>query len=181
MKTLRKTVLGVLAFVAWVVIGISGGVFRDRPAELSRSEVVYAGLLIASVIYFHWLCRAFLMPLSGLSKEQQAALLDHGLKNYRSGFFAGTIGLGYICLALYVFGFFADRPGKADDPNFVWVAIFFIGLGVLAQTRGLILSLIKPESDEECKTASELTDSTDDNSTARLGSPEAPQPPASPN
>jgi hypothetical protein len=181
MKILRKTVLGVLAFMAFIAVSMSGRVLRERPPELTTSALVYVVLLVASVIYFHWLFRAFLMPFSGLSKEEQAAFLNRALGQYRIGFFAGTIGFGYFYLALYVFGFFHDLPDKSDVPNFTMGAIFFIGLGVLAQARSLILSLIKPESNEECKTASEPTHSTNDNSTARLGSPEISQPPASPN
>jgi hypothetical protein len=181
MKTLRKIVLDNLAFVAWMVIAISGSVHRDRPAELAMADLVYAVLLVASVIYWHWLLRAFLLPLSGMSKVAQAALSSRALGQYRIGFFAGTIGFGYFCLALHVFGFFMDRPGKANDSSFALVAIFFIGLGVLAQARSLILSLIHPESTGECKTASEPTGSTTDNSTDQLGSPEVTQPPTSPN
>jgi len=179
MKTVRKIFLGFLALVAYTAIAISGKALRDRPPELNMSALVYVVLLVASVIYFHWLFRAFLMPFSGLSKEEQAALLNRALGQYRIGFFAGTIGFGYFCLALYVFGFFHDMPDKSDFPNFTIGTIFFIGLGVLAQARGLILSLIKPESNEEGKIASEPADSTNDNSTDQPGSPEVTQPPSS--
>lgn len=140
MRRARNILLGLLGFGAWIVIGISGDMIHERKVGLTTDGVVYVLLLTLSVIYFHWLFRLFVMPLYGLSKSERVDLSDRSKKHYSKGFFRGAIGLGYFCLALYVFALLMDMPGR-EPPNFALGAIFFIGLGTLAQVRGVVLAL----------------------------------------
>jgi hypothetical protein len=144
-KIARNIGLGVLGFGAWVVIGIAGDSIRERGAPLIKADFVYLFLLVLAVIYFHWLFRIFVMPLSGLPPYKRNALNERALKNYWAGFFRGTVGFGYFLLCLYLFAYLMESPRRLEAPNFALGAIFFIGLGILAQTRALVLALTNPE------------------------------------
>jgi hypothetical protein len=146
-KLARNIVLGILGFGAWIVIGIAGDSFRERGENLVTADIIYLLLLVLAVIYFHWLFRVFLMPLAGLPESERAALVDKTMSKYWGGFFRGTVGFGYFLLCLYGFAFVVETPRRSDVPNFALGAIFFIGLGVLAQTRALVLTLTRRELD----------------------------------
>jgi hypothetical protein len=141
----RNIGLGVLGFGAWVVIGIAGDLIRERGDPLIKTDFVYLLLLFLAVIYFHWLFRMFVMPLSRLPQSKRDALIDRATKKYRAGFFRGTVGFSYFLLCLYGFEYLVGSPMRSEAPNFVLGAIFFIGLGVLAQARGLMLALMSSE------------------------------------
>jgi hypothetical protein len=144
-KTACNIALGVLGFGAWVVIGSAGDSIRERGDALTSADIFYLLLLIMAVVYFHWLFRVFVMPLSGLPQSKRVALNDRVNKKYWAGFFRGTVGCGYFLLFLYVFAYLLETPKHSEVPNFALGAIFFIGLGVLAQARGLVLALTSPE------------------------------------
>jgi hypothetical protein len=146
-KLARNISLGILGFTAWVVIGTAGDVIRQRGENLRTADIVYLLLLVLAVIYFHWLFRVFAMPLAGLPESERAALVDKTMSRYWGGFFRGTVGLGYFLLCLYMFAYAMDTPTRSEVPNFALGAIFFIGLGVLAQARALVLTLTRRELD----------------------------------
>jgi hypothetical protein len=141
MKLLRRFILGALALIAWTQIGISGEMLQVPWERFTVRDFVYPALLLASVLYLHWLFRVFLMPLSHLGQEQRERLKEQALAQYSKGFLAGTVGLGYLLLALYLGGFLTGFRGKAITGNLVWEGVFFIALGTLAQVRGLVLFL----------------------------------------
>jgi hypothetical protein len=144
-KLARNIALGILGFGAWIVIGIAGDSTRERGETLIRADIVYLFLLFLAVIYFHWLFRVFVMPLSGLPESERVALIDPAMRRYRGGFFRGTVGFGYFLLCLYGLAYVVDTPERSEAPNFALGALFFIGLGVLAQTRALVLTLTSHE------------------------------------
>jgi hypothetical protein len=144
-KVARNIALGILGFGAWIVIGIAGDSIRDRGETLIRADIVYLFLLFLAVIYFHWLFRVFVMPLSGLPESERVALIDRAMRRYWGGFFRRTVGFGYFLLCLYGFAYVMETPRRSEVPNFALGAIFFIGLGVLAQTRALVLTLTRHE------------------------------------
>lgn len=145
MKTARNIILGIFGLGAWTLIDISGTMLRDYGGVLSTDNVVYVVLLVLSVIYFHWLSRVFVMPLSGLSHSERFALIEQAMSKYWGGFFRGSVGFGYFLLILYIFAYVVETPRHSEVPNFALGAIFFIGLGVLAQARGLVLVLTRRE------------------------------------
>lgn len=150
MKLARNIALGILGFGAWIVIGIAGESFRERREPLERAHIIYLLLLFLAVIYFHWLFREFVMPLSRLRYSERVALIHRTLSRYPDGVYWRTVGtgcfiFGYLLLCLYGFAYVegGETPlrSEAEAPNLALGAILFIGLGVLAQTRALVLSL----------------------------------------
>jgi hypothetical protein len=138
MMFLKHVVLGLLGLIAWMQLGISGEMLRVPREQFTTGHFAYPAVLLASVVYLHWLFRVSLMPLSHLGREQQATLRQQALSQYWKGFLAGTVGLGYVLLALYICGYFTGLRVQPETPNLVWPGVFFIGLGTLAQVRGLV-------------------------------------------
>ncbi len=141
MKTVKRILLGVLGFLAWIQIGISGDMLQVPRKDFTAGCFIYPALLIASVVYLNWLFRVFLMPLSHLGAEQRQTLKQQAVAQYSRGFLAGTVGFGYFLLALYAFGFLANLRGQPTTPNLALPGVFFILLGTLAQVRGLVRHL----------------------------------------
>jgi hypothetical protein len=141
MKTVKQILLGVLAFLAWIEISVSGERLRVPRGDFTAWLLIYPALLVASVIYLHWLFRAFLMPLSHLSSERREELKEQALAHYSKGFLAGTVGLGYIFLVSYVVGLLTGMPDGPQVPSMILPAVFLIALGTLAQVRGLVRHL----------------------------------------
>ena len=138
---MKQFLLGLLGLIAWTQIGISGQMLQVPRERFTAGHFAYPALLLASVVYLHWLFRVFLMPLSHLDPEQRQTLRQQAVAQYSKGFLAGTVGLGYLLLALYIVGFFAELRDQPTTPNLVWPAVFFIALGTLAQVRGLVRRL----------------------------------------
>jgi hypothetical protein len=141
MKPLKHLVLGLLGLVAWTQIGISGEMLQVPRDQFTTGHFAYPALFLASVVYLHWLFRVFLMPLSHLGRHRQEALRHEAVADYAKGFLAGTVGLGYVLLALYIVGYLAGLRGHPATPNLVWPGVFFIALGTLAQVRALVRRL----------------------------------------
>jgi hypothetical protein len=141
MKLLKQFLLGVLAIIAWSQIGISGNMLQVPRAVFTMGHYAYPVLLLGSILYLQWSFRVFLMPLSHLDREQRQQLRQQALAQYSNGFLAGTVALGYLLVAAYIFGFFAGLRDQPTTPNLVWPGVFFIALGTLAQVRGLVRHL----------------------------------------
>ena len=127
-----------LALYAWTQIWISGEMLQVPWLRFTVGDFAYPWLLLASVVYLHWLFRVFLMPLSHLGREQRERITQQALAQYSKGFLSGTVGLGYLLLALYIVGFLTGFRGRPITPNLVWAGVFFIAVGTLAQVRGLV-------------------------------------------
>ena len=138
MKVLKQFALGVLGLMAWVQIGISGEMLQVPRERFTTGHFAYPALLLVSSVYLHWAFRAFLMPLSHVDWEQRQKLTQQALAHYSKGFLAGTVGLGYVLVALYIFEFYVGLRDQPTTPNLIWPGVFFIALGTLAQVRGLV-------------------------------------------
>lgn len=142
MKALRNTILVIMAFLAWLVIGISGRVRGDIAGR--RTEVVeYAALLVLSLGYLQWCLARFLAPLDDLPASVRRDLVSKCRQDIRSGFFRGTVVAGYLCAAWYVLGLLGDPTHVSEVPNFLIGAVFLIAAGTMAYSRTLVRTLAR--------------------------------------
>lgn len=152
MKRLKNITLFIIGLTAWVTISISS-VMMQTLAPLGMDDYVYAIALIISVVYLQWALRSFLMPVNQLPSAQAKELRAITRTTYARGFLAGTVGFGYLFLALHLFAFL-DRS-VSRKPEFLSMALFLITLGTLAQARAAFAYLCKSHlhvKDEGIKT-----------------------------
>jgi uncharacterized membrane protein len=138
-KTLINIILFFFALAAWIIISISGEMLRDISGA-SKDSIQYIILLFIALAYVQWYLHRFLSPLQGIKKEDQILLQKMTLKKYKKGFFAGTIGLGYLSAVLYGVELLIRNGTK--DTNFAIGAVFFILVGTIAKARYLTSILI---------------------------------------
>jgi hypothetical protein len=125
-----------IGIFAWAMIGISDNMMAESAAN-RKSDVTYIFLLLGSVIYLHWALRTYLIPLSYLHETQVEVLQSAIQKKYSQSLPAGSIGIGYVFVGLHILGYLVHTD--PNSPSFLHIAIFLIGLGILAQTRAAVL------------------------------------------
>lgn len=101
-----------------------------------ESDVTYAMLLLGSVIYLHWALRTYLIPLSYLQETQVDEMRSAIQKKYSQSLPSGSIGIGYVLVGLHILGYLLHTD--SNSPSFLHIALFLIGLGVIAQARAAV-------------------------------------------
>ncbi len=138
-KTIFSILLFAFAIVAWIIISMSGPIQRDL-SGISNYSIQYLVALFFALAYVQWYIHRFLSPLQGMRKEDRTRLKEQASQKYKKGFFAGTIGFGYLLALIYGANFLqADIP---KDTNFALGAIFFILVGTIARARDLTATLV---------------------------------------
>jgi hypothetical protein len=134
-----------LGLAAWAQIGISA-IGQEPNTPPTIYDYVHTSLLFCSVVYIHWALRTFLMSFRGVPKEHIPDIRQAINTKYARGFLSGTISFGYLLLIIHTIAFL-DRS-VSHRPNFLFGAIFFIVLGILAQARAAIQYLCQVYSKE---------------------------------
>jgi len=132
---IKSTLLFIAGLLSWLMIGMSNHMIKSAD-PITLGYVTYVALLILSVIFLHWALRSFLIPLNQVPQSHISKLRIAVAKRYTKGFFAGVVGIGYLLLALHVFALL-DRAVTVR-PSHLHLALFFITLGALAQTRAAL-------------------------------------------
>ena len=148
MKIIKGIILSLLVFISVATVMSSS---ETREALVHRplkwADYTYPIFLIAAVFFLQELFLRFVVPLQLFTVEEKKEVLSQARQYYSKGFFAGTIGMGYFFIALYVFDYFDFLLPSHDivkaPPNFVLAGIFFIAVGITVKIKGILIFLAK--------------------------------------
>jgi hypothetical protein len=133
---------GVLAAAALLTVAASA---RNDPPSVyppTGEQIASAVLTFLSVIVLHWLAWRFIIPVRHTSAASNTSFLPSASSPYRSSFYRGTIGFGYLMVLNYcaeLAGLFAnDWRGHM---TFLTTGLFLIGLGTAARRRDAFAAL----------------------------------------
>ena len=126
--------------VSFIVGAEDSDLRTDLIEQGGNSLHLFCFFILSSVCFLQNQLYTYLLPKKVRNKSIYAKE-----EHYSKSFFSGTIGLGYIFVALHLFGFYISSNTEYQSEGSLYIGVFFIFCGTLSKIKGIINNELNEE------------------------------------